>query len=151
MIGVENSNEIPAHDFDTIIQFVTQRLPTAPVTEKLRPENATHRLLLIADLVDLLRVTKRQELLEALLHFGALMDGSELERSTKLLEFFGHIQIEERGNEPFYVRREKADRTWVDYTAQAGKPKFDRSRFKLDCETSIRMHVRKKSILDRLP
>ncbi|MBX3670647.1 MAG: retron St85 family effector protein, partial [Rhodocyclaceae bacterium] len=127
VIGVEAAVDLPQVDFDTITDFVNDRLPTGPSTERLRPDNRTHRLLLIADLVDLLLITKPPELQSVLYYFDVQISIPDLEQSAKLLEFLGLMRIEHRGNEHFFVRKARAARTWVDYSAQDGKPVFDRS------------------------
>jgi hypothetical protein len=109
----------------------------------------THRLLLAADLVDLLQVCKPHELQDALRHFGIEISIDELERSMKLLAFFGHVGVELRGAEVFYVRRQKGDRSWVNYTALDGMPPFDRTRFKLDRRSILEGQKRHMSVLRR--
>ena len=142
-------NDLLDDDFETITEFVHQRLPSLPSTERLRIDVPTHRFLLAADLVDLLQICKPQELLAALTHFQVNLAIQDLERSARLLEFFGLIRIEHRGSEHFFVRREKADRTWVDYTAREGKPPFDRSRFKLTRRSLLEGNQRLMSVLRR--
>ncbi len=142
-------NDLPDDDFETIAEFVHDRLPNLPSTERLRIDMPTHRLLLAADLVDLLQICKPQELQAALKHFHVNLAIQDLERSARLLEFFGLIRIELRGSEHFFVRREKAARTWVDYTAREGAPPFDRSRFKLARRALLESSQRLMSVLGR--
>lgn len=134
VIGGESYPDLTTDDFDTILDFIDKKLPRVPGTEKLQIENPTHKLLLIADLVDLLLVSKPAELLSALGHFGLSMSEADLDRAAKLLQFFKLIRIEHRGDEPFFMRQEHTSRTWVDYTAEKGKVAFERSRFKIDRE-----------------
>ncbi len=142
-------NELPDDDFDTIVEFVHERLPSLPSTERLRIDMPTHRFLLTADLVDLLQICKPLELQVALRHFHVELAIQDLERSARLLEFFGLIRIEHRGSEHFFVRREKAVRTWVNYTAREGMPPFDRSRFKLARRSLLEGSQRLMSVLGR--
>lgn len=139
VIGGASDTDLSSDDFDTIMEFMNAHLPRVPGTEKLHTDNPKHRLLLIADLVDLLLVSKPAELQSALGHFGLSMTAVELERAVKLLEFFQLMRIEHRGSEHFYVRRDHTNRTWVNYAAKDGQPIFDRSRFKID----------RQSLLDR--
>lgn len=143
------SNDLPDDDFETISEFVHERLPSLPSTERLRVDLPTHRLLLTADLVDLLLICRPQELQAALLHFQVNQPIQDLERSARLLEFFGLIRIEHRGSEHFFVRREKADRNWVNHTARVGVPPFDRSRFKLARRSFLEGNQRLMSVLGR--
>lgn len=142
-------NELPDDDFETITEFVHERLPTLPSTERLRIDVPTHRFLLTADLVDLLLICKPPELLAALKHFRINLAPQDLERSARCLEFFGLIRIEHRGAEHFFVRREKAAHTWVNYTAREGMPPFDRSRFKLERRSLLESNQRLMSVLGR--
>lgn len=147
VISAHGGMVLPSDDFETVMQFVDQWLPQAPKTEKLRPDNPTHRLLLIADLVDLLLVCKPDELQTALRHFGIDLHPDELSRAASLLDFFGLMRIEHRGNEPFYTRRVGSGAAWIDYTAREGR--FDRSRFKIERQTAVEADIRLKSILGR--
>ncbi len=140
---------LPNDDFETVMQFVDQWLPQALKTERLKPDNSTHRLLLIADLIDLLLVCKADELQLALRHFGVNLQSDELSRAASLLDFFGLIRVELRGKEPFYTRRVDSGAAWVDYTAKDGR--FDRSRFKIERQREVESDVRMKSILGRRP
>lgn len=149
VIGADRASDLTQDDFDTITEFVHDRLPSLPSTERLRLDVPTHKLLLAADLIDLLQICKPLELQAALKHFGAALSIQELDRSAKLLEFFGLIRIEHRGSEHFLVRREKSDRTWVDYKAREGMPRFDRSRFKLDRRSLLEGNRRLMSVLER--
>lgn len=149
VIGMGSGFDLTQDDFDTITEFVHDRLPSLPSTERLRLDVPTHKLLLTADIVDLLQICKLQELQAALQHFGFNLSIHEIDRSAKLLEFFDLIRIEHRGSERFLVRREKSDRTWVNYTARAGMPPFDRSRFKLDRRSLLEGDRRLMSVLRR--
>lgn len=143
------SNDLSSDDFETIAEFVHERLPSLPSTERLHVDLPTHRLLLTADLVDLLLICRPPELQAALNHFQVNQSIQDLERSAQLLEFFGLIRIEHRGSEHFFVRREKADRNWVNHTARAGAPPFDRSRFKLARRAILESNQRLMSVLGR--
>lgn len=149
VIGVNTTLDLPADDFEAVMAFIDAQLPRALRTERLRIENPTHKLLLIADLVDLLLIARPTELQAALLHFGMAIDLVNLERATKLLAFFGLIRIDHRGMEHFFVRQKRLDRTWVDYTSRDGQPTFDRSRFKLDRKTMLAGDRRQLSVLGR--
>ncbi len=149
VIGADLNSDLTQDDFETITEFVHDRLPSLPSTERLRVDVQTHRFLLTADLVDLLQICKPQALQAALQHFGVSLSIQELDRSAKLLEFFGLIRIEHRGSEHFLVRREKSDRTWVNYTAREGMPPFDRSRFKLERLSLLEGNQRLMSVLKR--
>jgi len=149
VIRVNTTTVLPTDDFEAVMAFLDARLPRVRRTEKLRLENPTHKLLLIADLVDLLLIARPIELQAALLHFGLAIDLVDLERAVKLLAFFRLVRIDHWGMEHFFVRQERVDRTWVDYTARAGQPTFDRSRFKLNRQTMLASDRRQLSVLER--
>ena len=149
VISARTPKELPADDFETVIEFVNARLPRARNTERLRAENPTHRLLLIADLVDLLLIVRPNELLAALHYFGVNISMPELERATKLLEFFDLVRIDHWGMEHFFVQRRYMSRAWVAYTSNAGRPTFDRSRFKVDRKASLITDRRQLAVLER--
>jgi hypothetical protein len=149
VISAEATKELTTDDFQTVVEFIHARLPPIRQSEKLRVENATHKLLLIADLVDLLLITRPPELQFALQHFGVDIGKADLDRAVKLLEFFGLVRIDHWGLEVFFVRRKQVDRTWVAYTSKEGMPTFDRSRFKIDRKISLEADRRQLAVLER--
>lgn len=149
VISVDTTSELPADDFEAIMAFIDARLPRSRRTEKLQIENPTHKLLLIADLVDLLMIARPTELQAALLHFGMPIGIADLERAVNLLAFFGLVRVDHWGLEHFFVRPERVDRTWVDYTSKDGQPTFDRSRFKIDRKALLASDRRQLSVLER--
>lgn len=149
VIGAKTTKVLPTDDFHTVVEFINARLPPTRQSEKLSVENATHKLLLIADLVDLLLIARPTELQFALLHFGICIGMADLKRAVKLLEFFGLVRIDHWGLEEFFVRRRQVDRNWVAYTSKESKPPFDRSRFKIDRKTSLEADRRQLAVLER--
>lgn len=148
VIGTTHEKQLPADDVQLVVESVQKWLPPFLKTKLLGTSNPTHRLLLLADLVDLLLVSKADELITACHHFGVTYSNDELAKALKLLDFFGLVGIEQRGTELFYVRRVASDAPWVDYTSKA-KERFDRSRFKIDCKLWIDSQPRRKAILER--
>jgi len=148
VIGASSNQSLPVEDFETITESINSWLPKTHHSLALRASNPTHRLLLLADLVDLLLVSKKNDLLRAATHFGVKMDESELLRALNLLDFFGFVKLETQGNEPFWVRRRTSRAPWVDYTAKA-EGRFDRIRFKVTCEECIQKDPRRQSIFAR--
>ena len=67
----------------------------------------------------------------------------------KLLAFFGLVRVDHWGMEHFFVRPERVERTWVDYTSKDGQPTFDRSRFKIDRKALLASDRRQLSVLER--
>ena len=153
VISSNPSKDLTQDDFETVMEFVHDKLPTISKssTEKLRTKILTHRLLLIADIIDMLLISKLDELEKALQHFEIQLTQQDLRRATKLLEFFGLISIEHRGKECFFVQRKKTNCEWVSYTAKADKPAFHRSRFKLERFEIIKNNPRLLSVWERTP
>lgn len=135
-------------DFEAIVEHVTTWLPSDPVATVLDKTNPTHRLLLMADLVDLLLVSTVPELKSALAHFKIDMSESEIGRALKLLDFFRLVKLARLGNNPFVVRRERSAGPWVKYKAVADKP-FDRARFKMQCLPLIKANQRRCAVFER--
>ncbi len=149
VISVDEGKTLPPGDFDVITEFLDSKLAAPPVSAKLRPDDPTHRLLLIADLVDLFLVIRYSELLEMLALFGVKMTVPELERAAKLLDFFKLIRIEKLGLAPYLVRQQNIGKAWVNYSAKEGQLAFDRSRFKIARDQFLKADARRKSILER--
>lgn len=149
VIGGSGDALLPTVEYATVADSITSWLPPAPRSTTLRVNNPTHRFLLLADLVDLLLVSKIVDVQRAAAHFGLEMDEPEILRSMKLLDFFRLVRLEHRGREPFAVRRESSAAPWVNYTAKAGSARFDRSRFKIAAEEFIKGDQRRNSIFER--
>lgn len=149
VIGGTSATQLPAVEFEIVTDSIASWLPTEPRTSAFRTDNPTHRLLLLADLVDLLLVSKLDDVRRAAAHFGVKLGDPEIERAMRLLDFLGLVKLEHRGREPFAVRREKSAAPWVKYTAKVGQPHFDRSRFKITAEEFIVRDQRRNSIFER--
>jgi len=151
VVGTDSPVDLPSEDFDAVIETITKRLPTQRSTEKLNIDNPTHRLLLLADLTDLLLVSKTAELQAALRHFGADVDEAQLLKSLKLLAFFRLVRNEQYGNnEDFWLSHKSSEAPWIDYTANPDA-RFDRSRFKVAAITTIDSRPHHKAVFRRQP
>ncbi len=149
VIGGDSGKALPSAEFDAIADAITSWLPEDKRAVILKPDNPTHRLLLLADLVDLLLVSKLADLQRAMAHFGLNMTESELERALALLAFLRLVKLERGWREPFAVRRQDSDAPWIDYTAALDKPRFDRIRFKIAAEAFVKSDQRRNSIFER--
>lgn len=153
VVGTTINHQLPEEDFDAIVDSIDaamHSLSTGRVI--LHPANPTHRLLLIADLVDLFLVSKADDLLLALQHFGVVISEKDLVKALKLLAFFGLVRLEMRGMEPFWVRSKTSNAPWVDYTAIIGpknQERFDRARFKISCQNWINGDTRRRAMFER--
>ena len=147
VIAATDVRSMGEDDFEAITEFLDAHIPKGNHTERLRVDNPTHRLLLAADLINLMMVAKEAELMSALGHFGVTVTSAELLRMTRLLDFFGLIRIEHRGAEEFFTRRIDAPGPWVDYEGKAGT--YDRVRFKLERQKIIACDKRLHAVFGR--
>lgn len=148
VIGTETSH-LPEHDFEDILATVDQWLPKTHKKEKLQPSNPTHRLLLVADLVDILLVASEPELISALKHFGVSISLDELKKSLGLLKYLEFIALHQAGMIPYWVRHDAENGPWADYTSSSQEFRFERARFKVKAAEIISENTRLKSIYER--
>lgn len=148
VIGNGSTRNLSGEDFETITDSIDAWLPSVRRSETFNPNNPTHRLLLIADLTDLLLVTKYAELIDLLLRFGVTLGKEEIEKAAKLLDFFELLKLDFRGEEPFLVRRVRSRAPWLHYSGSSRSP-FDRSRFKTARLKFIESDPRRLSIFRR--
>lgn len=149
VIGSPSVNELTDDDFQSVLDHIDRWLPNVPNVQTLNPKSPTHTLLLLADLVDLLVITKEAELLDVTTHFGLSLDQVSLHRSLQLLQFFGLIRIAQRGLEKFYVHIRHSEAPWINY--KGASERFDRSRFKITCIELAEGDRRRKSIMEVTP
>lgn len=149
VISTDSTRELPETDFDSIIESIDHWLPKKHCSSILDIHNPMHRLMLLADLVDLLLVSTILEIQRALTYFKVQMDESEIKKSLILLDFFELVKFENFGYADFCARRKLSSAPWIDYTAKEECGKFDRSRFKVLSEKHVQGNGRKKSIFER--
>lgn len=142
--------DLPEDDFDAVVEsFDSSFSPLQTRRAELNTANPVHRLLLIADLVDLMLVSKVADIQAALEHFHVSIQTEQLERSLALLDFFGFVRREMRGTEPFWVRSRNSDGPWIDYTSVTPHVPFDRQRFKVEWQGVVAADRRRNSIFQR--
>jgi hypothetical protein len=129
VIDAEKSIDITPIELDIIFESLDAWLAPGHATERFRQDNQTHKLLLIADLVDLLQVLSERQTIEALLHFGVSLETKELRKLAKLLDLMGLIRLAERGNEKYLVTQASKGTPLIEYNAIEGC-RFDRLSFK---------------------
>ncbi len=137
VIDSEKPNEVTDAELNVIFEDLDAWLTVGPKTERFRKENPTHRLLLIADLVDLLQVLSERHLLEALNHFGITASRPEIRRLGQLLDLLGMVRLAERGSEKFLVSMREKGEPLLEYDAVEGR-RFDRLSFKAKTWTSVK-------------
>ena len=140
--------EVSDMDLGAIMRFVDGKLPRIANSSALDATNPMHRLLLLADLVDMFLVSELSELERALLYLDVPMTARQIRQALKLLDFFRMIKLWSRRQELFAVRGRSAQGPWIDYRSKTPSP-FDRSRFKARRLTRIKRDPQKETILAR--
>lgn len=149
VIDPETRHHLSPDTLGTVVDFISEKLPEGHKSELFVASNPTHRLLLIADLVDLLLVSKVDDVAVVLRHFGVDVSLEQLNRLLNVLHFFGLVRIQPRGSEIFLTAPKGTSSTWIDYTAASGKSAFDRSQFKVSAVEYVKSHERRNSIYGR--
>lgn len=116
-------------ELDLIFESLDAWLTQGHASERFRNDNPTHRLLLIADLVDLLQVVSEKNTIEAAKLFGLEIDRADIRKCAQLLDMLGLIRFSERGNEKFLVTLKAKGSPLVEYDAKPGR-RFERLSFK---------------------
>ena len=129
VIDAENASQITDAELDIIFKSIDDWLTIGHTTERFRKENPTHKLLLIADLVDVLVVISEKHFLSLLKHFDIEISKVEIRKLAKLLDLIGLIKLSERGGERFLVSLRSKGRPLLEYDAITGQ-RFDRLSFK---------------------
>lgn len=148
VIDSEKPSELTDAELDIIFRDLDAWLTLGPKTERFRKENPTHRLLLIADLVDLLQVLSERHLLEALKHFDIQASRLEVRRLGSLLDFLGMVRLAERGSEKFLVSMRNKGEPLLEYDAIEGR-RFDRLSFKAKTWTIVKSDPHLGPLLER--
>jgi hypothetical protein len=144
-VGDGQANVLAEQDFLSIIEHLEKWFPNIPKTQVFNPGSHAHQTLLLADLVDVLLVSKQDELHQAATHFGVKLDLDRMKEILGLLDFFGLIKIVARGGEIFYVRRTGSSAPWVNYSGAGSS--FDRLRFKAERSEFVDQNARLRYVL----
>lgn len=145
----DSDNQLNSHEFQDVLDSVDTWLPAGHKREKLQQSNPSHRLLLIADLVDLMLLSSEPDLIAAAGHFGFKISVEQLRKHLNLLKFFSFVNLHQAGSTPYWVRSVAGDGPWMDYTALSGQAKFERARFKLKAQELIEANPRLRTIYER--
>jgi hypothetical protein len=129
VIGTKCLSALPPADIKVIEDSVSDALGKIHNQLVFNPKRAADRLLLIAEIVDLLGVVKTDEIDQVLHHFSAQTEKHTLERYLALLSFFSIIERERRGKDVFWVTPKLNQSSWIDFNGVAGA-NFDPLRFK---------------------
>ena len=127
-------------DFEIIKDHFSVWNPNFRKTEKFNPENKTHQLLIIGDLVNLLLVSKADDLLKILTHLDVQISRNKLEKYLNLLSFFEVIILIKRGYETFYKSHPDFSES-IDYKAVKEK-RFSRTSFLAARQDEIKLDKR---------
>lgn len=148
VIDAEKAADITPVELDLIFESLDAWLTPGHATERFRKDNPTHKLLLIADLVDLLQVVSELQILAVLKHFEVVFDRTEIQRLAKLLDLLGLIRLSERGNEKFLVTQSSRGAPLLEYDAIGGR-RFDRLSFKAKAWELVKSDPRLSPLLAR--
>lgn len=148
VIQAEKVNDLTDDEMELIFEELDKFQTIVPQHSKVKfkVENPTHKLLLIADLVDLLQVSKLGEILDILKFLKAPYLLEDLKKTSKLLDLLGLIKIHERGSEVFLVRT-KTTEPLINY-AGIGEKAFERIKFKNEAATLVNNDLRRKPLLE---
>ena len=150
VIGTEPNKKMDEVEYISIIDHINDWDNSLDKGEIINHRNPGHVILLIADLINILLVSKDSDLLNIVPVFGIKIDQTQLRKYTSLLNFFDLITIKERGTEVFYTFNRKNQKDWINYQAKRDKPGFDRIRIKAMRMEEIKKNARQNSILEQV-
>lgn len=149
VIDAVQATDIKPIELDIIFQSLDDWLKSGDSTESFRNDNLSHRLLLLADLVDLLQILSERQAIEVLKHFGVEFDKDDIRRSAKLLNLMGLIRLSERGNEKYLVASNARSEPLLEYDAKQGR-RFERLSFKAKTWTLLKSDPYLGPLLERV-
>lgn len=150
VIGTARPNSMPSDDFDAIVESVDEWVAQPHRHIRFRAEEPAHRILLVADLCDLLLIVKSSDLCELLPFFGVNLPLQSLEQYLELLAFFRFIRKEQRGREVFWMRSPDSDAPWISYKAADRQNRFVREKFKIEqADEHVKSNSRLRSVYGR--
>lgn len=149
VVGPDDASQLESHDIESIFSSITQKFSKQKdATHALNVNDLSHRLLMMADVVDVLIVANESEIQAELHKMGLpVVDKEEIRRHGKLLNFLGFIHLRERGHDRFLVRIQDSV-PLASYTALKGH-KFDRLNFKIRRQEYVANDARLRSMLDK--
>lgn len=149
VIGTNQEKELPEVDFDTIIETIENIISTNQMSSSFDKNNQSHVLLLVADVIDLMLVSKEKEIDYILNFYNVKLDEKILKQYLELLNFFDLVKKEKQGREIFWVRAPSSAAPWVDHKAKSGQ-KFVRERFKVGAEEYVKRNNLLRSVYGRI-
>jgi hypothetical protein len=121
-------SEVEAH-IDGLIAKIRERLAANPKTEHFRPESPKHRLLAIADFVDLFSIVRQKEVKTFLEGLGVVIDYKTFERYIFVLEKLEIVRFVKYGTDRFLAPGKRRN-NFLEYTSAPSAQNFDRVRTK---------------------
>lgn len=149
VVGPDDASKLESYDLEGIFSSISHKFSKQKdASHSLDITDPSHRLLMMADIVDLLIVAHENDVQNELQKMGLPAIGrDEARRHAKLLNFLGFIHLRERGNERFLVRNQDSV-PLASYTATKGH-KFDRLNFKVRRQEYVASDARLRSMLER--
>ena len=136
IIGGKDKNKPTDSDFEIISEHFTEWCPKNHQSHILDIKNPTHYFLLLADIVNLLLVSRIEDIVEIMSFFGSNFKKEKIEKHLQLLHFFELIKIKKRGREKFYTLSKEYDGEWISYSGTSEK-RFERLGLKIDFKKII--------------
>lgn len=146
-VGDSEESSLSKEDFQIVVEFLDKWFPNAVKNQKFDASSQMHQILLLANLVDLLLISKEDEINNAAMYFNICLGNQRLREILSLLDFFELIKICKIGKEVFYIQRSKRGAPWIDYTGLSSEGRFDRMRFKTGRKSAVDQNPRLKHIL----
>ena len=146
VIEAEKAHELSEIDMQLVFESLDSWLKQAHSSEQFQKDNPTHRLLLVADLVDLLQVLSEKHAISAAQHFGLSIQKEEMRKLGKLLDLLGLVRLSERGNERYFVSLRAKGSPLIDYDAKSGS-RFNRLSFKAKAWEAVNADPRLSPLL----
>lgn len=149
VVGPDDASQLEPYDIDGIFSSITHKFSKQKgASHSLNIKDPSHRLLMMADIVDLLIVAHEADVQNELEKMGLPAIGrDEARRHAKLLNFLGFIHLRERSKDRFLVRNQESI-PLASYTAMKDH-KFDRLNFKIRRQEYVMGDARLNSMLEK--
>jgi hypothetical protein len=119
-----------------LIEWLSSREKSHTKEARFRKNNRGHRLLLIADLINLGSVVQRREIISSLGSLGVNLEGTRLDRYLFLLEKLNLVRKTKEGHRTYYLAGAE-NVGYVAYTYKSEGKAWDRLRVQLDLRDEL--------------
>ena len=126
-----------------LLTLIQNRSNAAPQQEILDPKSPGHTMFLIADLIDIVGISFRTEIIECLTHWEYTIDLEWVNKYLSLLEHFKLVRREPLSNQTYYLSR--AQFPYIKYAFNPGAVAVDRERLKILIRSSLKVSDRRRA------